>query len=77
MWYPKINKAEFESDFIRRSGITEEVYNQYRITLPCDCGADNCDGWAAVLKEPGGIYYHIQFHFPNIDEYLKYILKVK
>ncbi|PHA03006.1 hypothetical protein COE51_01295 [Bacillus pseudomycoides] len=55
-----MTKEEFENGYCQRSGITVEEYNNEfnLITLPCDCGEDGCEGWAAVTNTPRMIEIH-------------------
>ena len=77
MWRPKITKDEFESKYIQRSKITRVFYNEDYITLPCDCGEKDCEGWASISKEPENVCDHIKFYSPHINEYLEYKLGIK
>lgn len=72
MWSPQISYNEFEDNYTTRSNITKEQYNRWKVTLPCDCGENGCQGWAAISREPDSIHHHCQFNFPPISEYLKY-----
>lgn len=74
-WQPKITLKQFEKRYIKRSRMTREDYNEYRVTLPCNCGEDGCEGWASVGKPPDIIHDHTIFFFPPINEYLEYTLK--
>jgi len=75
MWKPEISYKEFEQNYIERSRISKEEYYKYKITLPCDCGEDGCQGWAAISVQPDSVHHHCQFNFPPIVDYLKYANK--
>ncbi len=60
-----MTKQEFEAGYIGRSGITQESYDKDTVTLPCACGADNCEGWAAVGNTPRRIRTHMELYAPN------------
>lgn len=55
-----MTKEEFERGYCERSEITiHEYHNDYNlITLPCTCGKDGCEGWAAVVNTPRYIKIH-------------------
>jgi hypothetical protein len=55
-----MKKEEFEKRYCERSGITiDEYHNGYNlITLPCHCGQENCEGWAAVDNRKTAIKAH-------------------
>ena len=53
-----MNKIQFEKGYIKRSKITPEFYQKHFITLPCQCGADICRGWAAIHNTPEMINLH-------------------
>lgn len=55
-----MTKDEFEKRYCERSEITiDEYHNDYNlITLPCNCGDQSCDGWAAVDNRPIAIKAH-------------------
>ena len=44
----EITKETFEIDYCRLSGISREYYNQWFVTLPCNCDYEGCRGWANV-----------------------------
>lgn len=46
-----MTREEFIAGYCARSNITWEWLSQYRKVLSCDCGTDDCDGWAMVPKE--------------------------
>lgn len=53
-----MNKEQFEKRYIERSGITQEQYDEFLITMPCSCGVRGCKGWVAVTNTPLGIKAH-------------------
>lgn len=65
MWPPKekieqMTDEEFEKRYCENSGITIDEYHGALnlITLPCNCDADNCEGWAAIDNTPQAIKTH-------------------
>lgn len=55
-----MNQEQFITEYCQRSGITTEFFAQHFITLPCDaCGYQDCDGWAAMVKNPMNVRAHI------------------
>ena len=42
---------QFEKQYIQNSKITEEFYHKYFVTLPCNCEAEQCKGFAAICKD--------------------------
>lgn len=66
--------SELMSDFIRgyceRSGLTEERYHSFKVTLPCACEAVEGPHWAAVSRDPALMLDHIAFHIPTQDQIL-------
>lgn len=60
-----MTKEEFEKGYCERSGITIEFYNKYKVTLPCACGEEDCEGWAAMSNDPELIKWHMQFYAPK------------
>ncbi|KKL51393.1 hypothetical protein LCGC14_2295930 [marine sediment metagenome] len=73
-WDSKISLKEFERAYIKRSNISRSFYNRWRITLPCKCDDDGCEGWASISKNPDSVHHHCLFSFPPINEYLEYII---
>ena len=61
-----ISKAEFELGYISRSGITPEVYHKNFVTLPCECGADVCEGWAAIHNTQEMIDLQNELYAPKL-----------
>jgi hypothetical protein len=53
-----MTKEEFEKRYCERSGISKEEYDEHEITLPCRCGENGCNGWAAVSNTPLAIKAH-------------------
>ena len=41
-----MSRQEFEEEYARRSGVTIEWLREIgKISLPCDCGEEGCQGW--------------------------------
>lgn len=57
-----MTKEEFEQGYIERSKITREFYDKHMITLPCNCGAENCKGFAAVGNNEQTIKMHMELY---------------
>lgn len=57
-----MTKEEFEESYIIGSSISAEFYHRHLITLPCDCGMEGCNGWAAVVNTKENIENHIFFY---------------
>jgi hypothetical protein len=56
-----ISREEFEKQYAARSGITvEELRELGLVVLPCDCGAENCQGWAVVHRD--NIETHVRLY---------------
>lgn len=53
-----MTKEDFENGYCERSEITLEEYQNYYVTLPCNCGHETCDGWASVKNKPLSIKAH-------------------
>jgi len=48
-----MTKQEFEAGYAFRSGMTvEQLHELGGHGEPCDCGADNCEGWRMVFDPP-------------------------
>lgn len=47
---------EFEQAYARRSGVLVEWLRRYRTVRPCDCGADDCEGWQSLSHEAAKEY---------------------
>ena len=58
-----ITKEEFEQRYCDRSGITIKYYKEWFVTLPCDCGASACHGWAAVSNQPLAIETYNELYY--------------
>jgi len=59
-----MTKEEFEESYCRRSNITLEVYHRWKVTLPCECTYEGCQGWAAIPNDPSCIEDHMKFYMP-------------
>ena len=62
-----MTKEEFEAEYISRSKITPAFYHKHFVTLPCQCGADVCEGWAAVINKPENIDIHNKLYNRNTN----------
>ena len=61
-----MNEADFIAGYCKRSRISEESFHKHRIAMPCACGVDECQGWAAVphdCKES-----HLELYSPEREE---------
>jgi len=58
-------KDTFEERYCKESGISLEKYHTFRVTLPCRCDYDGCEGWGAVGKDRNSIRAHMQFYGPR------------
>lgn len=48
----KRSAEEFERQYAERSGMTVERLRELgRIVAPCDCAAENCEGWQSTTRE--------------------------
>ncbi len=65
----KITKEQFEASYCKRSNISLEDYHSpellNRITLPCACGAKECEGWAAIPNDPKSIEDQMRIYGPK------------
>ncbi len=47
----KMTQSEFIKEYCKNSNLTEEELGKIGLfAVPCDCGEDNCKGWAMVTK---------------------------
>jgi len=46
-----MTQIEFESYYLKNSGMTIEEYAEQCKTVPCDCGIPWCEGWRATLTK--------------------------
>jgi len=72
-WIPSISREVFEGSYCARSKISREYYNEWFVTMPCNCG-EGCDGWAAIRRDFVGICDHIELSAPTVTEYMKWEL---
>ena len=63
-----MNKRGFERFYCGNSGITLKQYREYKVTLPCACDYEGCQGWAAIIKDPYIISDHRKFYAPKEEE---------
>lgn len=61
----QITKTTFERQYCKRSNISLAQYRVYKITLPCACDSEGCQGWAAIPNDPDIIADHMQFYAPK------------
>lgn len=57
-----MTKEQFEDEYIKKSDLTKELYNEYFVTLPCNCHAEECQGWACVDNNPLSIKTHKELY---------------
>jgi len=50
-----MDKETFEKQYIENSGITKEEFDQYFITMECNCNYEGCRGWAVINNDPVSI----------------------
>lgn len=55
-----MTREEFIVGYVGRSGISRESFDIHLIALPCECGDDSCDGWAAVRKSESSVLDHLR-----------------
>jgi hypothetical protein len=60
-----ITKEQFERAYCERSHISLEQYHEWRVTLPCACDYEECEGWAAVSKDERAIADHMELYAPK------------
>ncbi len=49
-----MTKEEFERQYIERSGVTREFYDEHFVTVACDCGEEGCKGWQCRVRDEDG-----------------------
>ena len=57
-----MTKEQFIDGYCKRSGITRGFYDSNFVALRCDCGEDNCSGWAAVGNNEEQIRRHLELY---------------
>lgn len=65
-----MTKNDFIHGYCKRSHITEEIFHKYQVALPCNCGDEGCEGWAAIRLDAQFIEDHLTFQAP--DDIRKY-----
>jgi hypothetical protein len=70
-----MTREEFIESYVERSRVhypsiqkTEDGFvlgSRRRIALPCNCGDDECKGWAMVSSEQEDIDTHMQLYAPS------------
>ena len=53
-----MTKKEFKRRSVEKSGLTENLWDEEFIVLPCNCGEDSCHGWAKVINDEFCIETH-------------------
>ena len=51
-------KEDFIKSYYKKSNISEKIFNERLVALPCNCNADNCNGWAAIANDKMSIGTH-------------------
>lgn len=57
-----MSKEEFEKKYCEDSDITLQEYKENFITLRCNCGEQNCLGWACVCNDKLAIKNHMRLY---------------
>lgn len=70
-----INKIKFEQDYINRSEISLEEYQEWFVTLPCKCGASDCEGWSAVHANYHSVGIHVDLYMLSDEDPQNYFNK--
>ena len=60
-----MTKEEFIDQYASESRIPKERLLKYVIALPCDCAADECEGWAMVANNEASIKIHNELYLPK------------
>lgn len=60
-----MTKDEFEIEYCKSSDITKEYYDSQFVTLPCNCGEEECSGWACVTNSKLSIGWHNELNNKN------------
>ena len=59
-----MTKSDFTSGYCTRSKITKDDFYKWMVALPCACGENNCEGWAAIRLDSVMIEDHLTFCAP-------------
>lgn len=59
-----MTKAQFIDRYVAASDISREEFDEWFVALPCACGDETCEGWAAVSNDPFHIKMHAQMYMP-------------
>lgn len=59
-----ITQREFIDGYCSRSGVTLAWFNENYVALPCDCGEQGCNGWAAIHNTPEMVDMHNSLYSP-------------
>lgn len=60
-----MTKDEFIAVYCARSEMTRDEFVADLVALPCACGYEGCEGWAAVLNEPDIVRNHNRVYGPR------------
>jgi len=60
--------AKFEKDYCEKSEISINYYNEEFVTLPCNCGQKDCNGWACVSNNKRSIENHTRLYAPKGEQ---------
>jgi len=63
-----IKKQTFERKYIRNSGITLRQYREWKLTVPCNCDYEGCQGWGAIPNDPDLIDTHNRLYAPHCGD---------
>ena len=60
-----ITKAEFVKQYCAGWGMSEHIFNEVKVALPCNCNYSRCQGWAAIANTPASIKRHNDLYMLN------------
>ena len=60
-----LTQNEFERDYAKRNGVAVSEFREHMISLPCNCGDEDCKGWAAISRDPEAIERHLKYYAPG------------
>ena len=72
VWNPEITMEQFEDNYCQGSGITKQYYREHRVTLPCNCEYEGCQGWASIRNVWDGIQHQLIFCLPSKEDMMAY-----
>lgn len=64
----KITKEKVEENYIKRSKISKDFFNEHFITIPCTCDYEKCQGWQVTSNDPFSIKMCIEDNANNATE---------